>query len=84
MKIGNAKIDRYVIADAKEKGYDSIVGEIGKSTKDFVVFSPDQILIEPSGDIRFPHRAGTLNVNTGNPSTTEKEAGNYKKGHVSF
>ena len=49
----------------------------------YAVFSPDQILIEPSENIRFKIEQERSNVNT-EPSEAQRLAGNYQKGHVRF
>lgn len=41
--IPNAKIDKSVIDEALENGCDGIIGKLGDTTKEYVVFSPNQI-----------------------------------------
>lgn len=69
-----------------ENQYEKISDGFGWSGESYYIFSPKQALIEKIEDIdpiRFRIDKASEEVNT-NPTDAQKEAGNYKKGHIKF
>jgi hypothetical protein len=75
---GWEQYDKLMIQQIIEQGYDGIILD-----DYYVAFSPDQILIEPKEDVKFKVEEEREKVET-NPSEEQKEAGNYKMGHITF
>ena len=74
----NIPFDEAYRNDLIANGYD---GVINNRDNEIVVFKPEQILIEKTDDVKFRVEEQRDQVNQ-DPSEAQKEAGNYKMGHV--
>ena len=59
--IPNAKIDETLINRAKELGHDGIIGKLGKTTREYVVFEPNQIKSATGNNGDFDNNTNNIN-----------------------